>query len=97
MPTDNFGAKTNQYSYAIIKENNLYLETQSVLLDNKYKKSAKYALIEKIVHKDGSENISRIVYGSDICKLQAMAAGYVSWYNYPLCLTKNIQGYITQL
>jgi hypothetical protein len=86
-----------QYSYGIIKDNNPYFAQESVLLDNKYKKAAKYALIEKIVHKDGSENISRIVYGSDICKLQAMAAGYVSWYNYPLCLTKNIQGYITQL
>ena len=86
-----------QYSYGIIKDNNPYFAQESVLLDNKYKKTAKYALIEKIVHRDGSENISRIVYGSDICKLQAMAAGYVSWYNYPLCLTKNIQGYITQL
>lgn len=86
-----------QYSYGIIKDNNPYFAQESVLLDNKYKKTAKFALIEKIVHKDGSENISRIVYGSDICKLQAMAAGYVSWYNYPLWLTKNIQGYITQL
>ena len=86
-----------QYSYGIIKDNNPYFAQESVLLDNKYKKSAKYALIEKIVHKDGSENISRIVYSSNIVKLQAMAAGYVSWYNYPLCLTKNIQGYITQL
>lgn len=88
---------TNKYSYMIIKFNNPCFAQESVLLSNKYKKSAKYAMIEKLVHADGSESIANITYSSDIVKLQERASGFISWYNYPQGLTKNIQGYITQL
>lgn len=85
------------YSYVIVKENHPELERERVLLENKYKSKAKYALINKIVHKDGSENISYITYSSDLQSLHERAKGFISWYNYPLKLTKNIQGYITEL
>ena len=86
-----------KYSYVIIKENNPYFAQESVLLSNKYKKSAKYAMIEKLSHADGSESIANITYSSDLNKMQETANGYISWYNYPMGLTKNIQGYISQL
>jgi len=85
------------YAYAIIKFNNPYFAQESTLLDNKYKKTTKYAMIEKIIHQDGSENIARIIYDSDLIKLHETAKGYISWYNYPMGLYKNIQGYICEL
>lgn len=86
----------SKYSYVIIKENYSELALESTLLPSKYK-PRKFAFIEKIVHGDGSENISRIVYSNDIVKLQENASGYISWYNYPLGLRKDIQGNISEL
>ena len=81
----------NGYSYVIIKHSYPELERESVLLENKYNKNKKYAFIEKIVNKDNSENISRIVYSNDMETLQNSASKYLSWYNYPLNLYKDIQ------
>jgi hypothetical protein len=85
------------YSYAIIKENYPELERESTLLENKYKASKRYALITKLVHKDGSENIPTIVYCNDIVSLQNIAKGFVSWYNYPLGVSKDIQGFLREI
>jgi hypothetical protein len=85
------------YSYMIIKENYPELERESTLLENNYKPKARYAMINKIVHKDGSENIATIVYSNDIVGLQKRANQFVSWYNYPIGLSKNIQGYIQKI
>jgi hypothetical protein len=85
------------YCYVIIKNNFPELERESVLLENKYKKTRKYAYICKTVYQDGSEGITFIRYSNDLEKLQNDAADYVSWYNYPLNLTKNIKGYITHI
>lgn len=84
------------YSYVIIKHNCPELKKESTLLENNYK-STKYAMLNKIVHKDGSENISTITYSNDLEGLQKRANQFVSWYNYPIGLSKNIQGYITEL
>ena len=84
------------YSYAIIQTNYAELERESALLENNYK-PRKYAFIEKVSHKDGSESISRIKYSNDLQKLQETASGYISWYNYPLNLMKEIQGNIYQI
>jgi hypothetical protein len=81
------------YSYAIIQENYPELQRVSTLLENNYK-PLKYAFIEKIMHKDGSESISRIIYSNDLEKLQNTASGYISWYNYPANLYKEMQGNI---
>jgi hypothetical protein len=88
---------TNKYSYVIIKHNNEYLKTLSVLFSNKYKERAKYAMLTKIVHADGSENIAFIDYSNDLEKLHDRAKGFISWYNYPLGLYKEIQGNILRL
>jgi len=88
---------TTPYNYVIIKHNYPELERESTLLDNKYNPKKKYALIDKGVHKDGSEGIYRIEYSNDLEALQVRAAKFVSWYNYPLGLRKNIQGYISEL
>ena len=85
------------YSYAIIKANNSNFAKESTLLDNKYKPKAKYVLIEKIVHKDCSENISRILYSNNLESLHSIASKYVSWYNYPISLHKDIQQNILNL
>lgn len=87
----------NSYSYIIIKENYPELERESVLLGNNYKASRRYAMINKIVHKDGSENISTIVYSNDLQALHNRAKGFISWYNYPLGMSKNIQGYLKEI
>jgi hypothetical protein len=85
------------WSYVIIKHNSPELERESVLLENKYKPKSKYAFINKIVHKDGSESISYIHYSNDLELLQNRAKDFVSWYNYPIGLSKSIQGYISEL
>lgn len=84
------------YLYAIVKENFKYLRQESAIFENDYK-DTKYALIEKQMFKNGSEGINRIIYSNDLEELQNDAAKYVSWYNYPLNLTKNMQGYITNI
>jgi len=85
------------YSYGIIKYNYPELERENALLENKYKASKRYALITKVVHKDHSENITTIEYSNSLEELHNKADQLVSWYNYPIGLTKNIQGYITKL
>ena len=87
----------NSYSYIIIKENYPELEREPVLLENNYKASRRYAMINKIAHKDGSENISTIVYSNDLQALHNRAKGFISWYNYPLGMSKNIQGYLKEI
>lgn len=85
------------YNYAIIKHSYPELERESVLTENLYKPKLKYAFICKGIHKDGSESIYFIKYSNDLEKLHNMAKGYISWYNYPLGLTKDMQGYIREL
>lgn len=85
------------YSYAIVKHTQDWMRQESVLLENNYNPKKKYALIEKIVHKDRSENIANIYYSNDLEMLSNRAKKYISWYNYPLMLCKDIQGYIRDL
>ncbi len=89
--------KKVQYNYVIIKENYPDLERESTLLNNDYNAKKKYAFINKGVHKDGSESIYFIDYSNDLQLLQERASEYKSWYNYPIRLSKNIQGYISEL
>jgi hypothetical protein len=89
--------KTTAYGYVIIKHNYPELERESTLLHNKYSAKKKYAFIQKSGHKDGSESINFIDYSNDLEALQARASKFVSWYNYPLGLCKNMQGYIREL
>jgi len=85
------------YNYVIIKHNFPELEKESTLLHNKYNPKKKYAYINKGVHKDGSESIYFIDYSNDLEALQQRAKECISWYNYPLGVSKNIQGYLTAL
>jgi len=85
------------YNYVIIKHNYPELERETVLLSNNYKAKKKYAFIQKMVHKDGSESIGFIDYSNDLEALQERAKGFVSWYNYPLGLRKNIQGFVSEV
>lgn len=85
------------YSYVLIKENSPALDSENVLLHNKYDKKKKYAFISKVVHKDNSENIGYIEYSNDLASLQLRAEGFVSWYNYPANLYKDIQQNINQI
>jgi predicted glycosyltransferase len=85
------------YSYIIIKENYPALERESVLLENNYLPRKKYAYINKVVNRDGSENIAFINYSNDLQDLQNRAKGFVSWYNYPLGVAKDMQGYLREI
>lgn len=85
------------YNYVIIKENYPELERENVLLENKYKANRRYAMITKMVHKDGSESISTIVYSNDLQGLQERAKGFISWYNYPIGIAKDMQGYLREI
>lgn len=87
----------NAYSYIIIKENSPKLERERALLENNYNGKKRYAMITKVVHPDNSENIATIEYSNDMQALQARAKLYDSWYNYPLNLCKDLQGYIREL
>ena len=86
-----------QYHYIIIKENYPELERESALSYNKYRKTKKYAFIDKGIHKDGSESIYYIDYSNDLAELQQRANEFISWYNYPMNLSKSINGYISEL
>lgn len=85
------------YNYVIIKRNFPDLERETTLLHNKYKTTKKYALINKGVHKDGSECIYFIDYSNDLEELTTRAKDFISWYNYPLGISKNIQGYLSEI
>lgn len=82
------------YHYAIIVHNSSDNYNRSVLLSNNYKRT-KYCMIDRGVHKDGSESEYFIIYSNDLEKLQNKASKYVSWYNYPIGLRKEIQGGIS--
>jgi hypothetical protein len=85
------------YNYVIIKHNYPELERENVLLNNKYKAKMKYAFIQKGVHKDGSESINFIEYSNDLETLQKRATGFISWYNYPMGIYKEMQQNILTL
>ena len=87
----------NSYNYVIIKSNYPDLEREHTLLHNNYKPSKKYAFIQKGVHKDGSESINFIDYSNDLEALSERAKGFITWYNYPIGVSKNIQGYLTEI
>ena len=89
--------KKTKYSYVIIKESYPELERQSVLLRNKYSARKKYAFINKVVHSDGSESIAYIDYSNNLQELHERAKGFISWYNYPIGVSKSIQGYLSQI
>jgi len=86
------------YHYAIVVNNTTErnLNRETTLLNNKFKKT-KFALIDKIVNEDGTENIYNIVYSNDINKLSEDAKKYLSYYNYVAGYMKNIQGYISEI
>jgi hypothetical protein len=91
-------ASNGGYSYAIIKENYPQLAQLTTLgSDNKYLKSKKYAFICKTVCNDGSEFVGFIKYSNDLEYFQNEATGFVSWYNYPMNIKKNIQGFLSYI
>lgn len=85
------------YNYVIIKESYPELERESTLLNSKFLKSKKYAMLFKQSYKDGSESITHIKYSNNLNGLQSVAEGFSSWYNYPLGKFQDIKGNIKQL
>jgi len=84
------------YSYAMLMHNSESVRNTQTFLPTKHKKT-KYAVMYKTVHKDWSETITHIKYGNDLETLQNDIKTYPSWYDYVNKLTKNIQGYVTEL
>lgn len=86
------------FSYVVIVYNNPDLANERTYLNqNKYKKSAKYAMLFRTVHKDNSETLTHMRYSSNMEELQKVANSFISWYNYPLALRKDMQGNISQI
>lgn len=85
-----------QYSYVIIRHNNKELSQVYTLLDSKHNPKAKFAIIFKTCHKDGSESITHIRYSNDLLHLHNIAIQYPTWFNYPLGLYKSMAGNIEQ-
>lgn len=83
---------TTQFSYMVVKFNNPYFAQESTLLGNKYRKTAKFAVFNYSVHKDGSESLNFIKYSNDIIELQNQIKDFESWYNYPIGVAKNRKG-----
>lgn len=84
------------YSYVVIKHNYSDLAKESTYFESKYKKT-KYAALYYTVHKDKSETFTHVVYSNNLDKLQIQANNFVSWYNYPLNLFKDIKGNIKHI
>ena len=85
------------YNYAILCHNRADLEHEKTLLDSKYLKSKKYALICKVVNKDHSELISHIHYSNDLsATIDKMKRFYISWYDQITGLKKDIQGNVSE-
>lgn len=86
-----------KYTYGILRENTQLaaLHQLDTFLPCKHKKT-KYGIIEKALMPDGSEIIVRVIYGSNLEQLTDTLKKYVSWYNEPLCLKKDMQQNISE-
>jgi len=93
---DGVNDKERSFHYAIIVHNSSDNHNRNVLLSNNYK-NTKYCMIDRGVHKDGSESEYFIIYSNNLEMLQNKASKYVSWYNYPIGLRKEIQGNISEI
>jgi hypothetical protein len=84
------------YGYAVIVKNDESLSRDTTYIPTKHKKT-KYAMLIREVHKDKSETLVTIKYDNDISNLQESAKKYPTWYNYPMGITKNLQGYLREI
>lgn len=86
-----------RYSYGILRENTERAALQQIntLLPCKHKKT-KYGIIEKAVINNGSEIVVRVIYSSNLQQLTETLKKYVSWYNEPLGLKKDMQQNISE-
>ncbi len=85
------------YNYAIIQENHVGLRSMSVLDNNPYNAKKKYALLVKGVHKDSSESVYYIKYSNDLEELHTRAKAYPTWYNYPIGISKDLEGNLKEI
>ena len=85
------------YTYGILRENTqrAYLHQINTFLPCKHKKT-KYGIIEKALMPDGSEIVVRVIYGNNLEQLTDTLKNYVSWYNEPLGLKKDMQQNISE-
>lgn len=81
-----------KYIYGILRENTqrAALHQINTFFPCKYKKT-KYGIIEKAVMSDGSEIVIRVIYSNNLEELTNTLKNYISWYNEPLGLKKDMQ------
>lgn len=81
-----------KYIYGILRENThrAALHQIDTFLPCKHKKT-KYGIIEKAVMPDGSEIVVRVIYSNNLEQLTNTLKNYISWYNEPLGLQKDMQ------
>ena len=84
-----------KYIYGILRENTqrAALHQINTFFPCKHKKT-KYGIIEKAVMPDGSEIVIRVIYSNNLEQLTNILQNYISWYNEPLGLKKDMQQYI---
>ena len=85
------------YTYGILRENTEHaaLHQINTFLPCKYKKT-KYGIIEKSLMPDGSEIVVRVIYSNNLEQLTNTLKNYISWYNEPLGLKKDMQQNISE-
>lgn len=87
-----------KYIYGILKENTelLGLQFEPTIIPCEFVPSA-YALIEKKMLPNNTEKINRIIYSDDLQELSTNLLKYISWYNYPTGIKKNMQQFISEI
>ena len=85
------------YTYGILRENTHRAALQQIhtFLPCKHKKT-KYGIIEKSLMPDGSEIVVRVIYSNNLEQLTNTLKNYISWYNEPLGLKKDMQQNISE-
>lgn len=85
------------YTYGILRENTerAALHQINTFFPCKHKKT-KYGIIEKALMPDGSEIVVRVIYSNNLEQLTNTLKNYISWYNEPLGLKKDMQQNISE-
>lgn len=86
------------YSYALLVRNTpeQRLKEMRTLVPTEFK-NTEFALIQRDVYPDKTEQVRGIIYSSDLYLLRSLLKSYVSWYDYIDNRQKCMRGYVSEL
>jgi len=87
-----------EYSYALLVKNTPErgLKEMQTLVPTEFK-NTEFALIQRDVYPDKTEQVRGIIYSDDLYILRSLLKSYVSWYDYIDNRQKCMQGYVSEL